>query len=148
MKTRNISGQLGINGCTMVAEFWGYTNRNMSYSDFHFISCNRKLRTRHTPILQKMTKWSCPNITTTHFSPVRSTDPKLHENVARSGRGKGLALPMISQRLSSASEKESRTSEWYRMVHMVPLRALLYGLVAGLEHEFYFPIYWEVHHPN
>jgi len=21
-------------------------------------------------------------------------------------------------------------------------------LVGGLEHEFYFPIYWECHHPN
>jgi hypothetical protein len=34
-------------------------------------------------------------------------------------------------------------------VVIMEINSDIYGyLVGGLEHEFYFSIYWEVHHPN
>ena len=38
----------------------------------------------------------------------------------------------------------------YKLVHISPRNTIVMSsyLNGGLEHEFYFPIYWEVHHPN
>jgi len=40
--------------------------------------------------------------------------------------------------------------EFLRVIRMCPGHYILFGkvLVGGLEHEFYFSIYWECHHPN
>jgi len=50
--------------------------------------------------------------------------------------------------MASASRKYGLNEQIYDDLKGIILDSTIQKLVGGLEHEFYFSIYWEFHHPN